>query len=270
MLYIHTLQDLNPKIAEIEIVPIIRNMKNSYKIPITFENFRDSVHSFDIAPEDIIQIKNSLEKIRLAMIKVIALASDKTYEIENIRRAYSTLNNIYFAIEGNIKYTEDIAQWIKDNSSEIVELLNKIPFDKTNQERVVRNNEISQVFKKMLRNNNFSFDHDDLVDESHVSKIKNLSESLKEGFLFRTQIQDFIKKNSLYCDIYKIDIEKFNRCTSSGLSEKSLNEVDEILKILEESTKGINVAFQSNMKVVNLSIYLLAFVRWFSQSKVML
>src|SRR3989338_2779881 len=96
MLYIHALQDLNPKSADIECTELMRELKKGIKIPLTEQEVLARVEHLFVSPTDIENIRNALEAIPQAVAQITALPSKgyAEYELVNLQRAVNALQDL--------------------------------------------------------------------------------------------------------------------------------------------------------------------------------
>ena len=93
MLYIHSLRDLTQKTADIESTPIVRVIKDKFKLPIAEEKLKEHFSYLFVSDEDKQAIKNALDLIEPTTQEIVklALTKDSDFELISLQRAYNIL-----------------------------------------------------------------------------------------------------------------------------------------------------------------------------------
>lgn len=251
MIYVHSLKDLNQKTADIESIYIIREIKEKNQVPIIEENLRNHISPFFVSNEDITIMKNSLDLIgpTIQKIRDLSKIQDIEYEPINIHRAISMLEEIFIPLLNNIYYFEDIFTWQEQASNEITNILNSIPTSKSNEEKLKINKELSETFEKILRNKEFRFNYNGIINDGLLERIKNLNESMENGFLFHVTLEEHLNK---------VNFDVIRKRISSHKLEIAENIAQDIIKI----KKGVELVYKKNMHIINIALILYAYIKW--------
>ncbi len=254
MLYIHTLKDLAPKTADIESVPIIREIKSKMKIPFSEEEFRKKFIEFFPEDSDIEEMKKSSKLVEptIEEIKKLIDEDNPAYEAINLYRTVSMLEEINQPLIENIKYCEDMKGFKDELIREATHLLNGISSIKTPEDGMKINEGINNLFRKMLRNNDFAFNGHDVINEGKLARITDLHHSLGEGFLFHITVKEHLDKTDFNIIKNRIKMDE-------------LRPAEKIAKDIFEIKKGVQTAYDINMKMVNLSVIIYSYVKMLIQ-----
>ena len=249
MLYIHSLKDLAPKTADIESVPIIREIKGRIKKVFSEDDFK-SFNEFFPIQNDINLIINHSKLIEptIEKIKELINQNNPIYEAINLYRTVSMLEEVNQPLLDNIKYLEEIKSWRTELLKEITSIINSIGLIKTAEERTELNNRINSIFQKILRNNEFTFYAADIINEGKFARIKDLDESLTNGFFFHVTVKEHLDRLSF--DAIK-----------ERIKNEELEPVESITSDISNIKKGVQTAYDSNMKMVNLIVILYSYIK---------
>jgi len=250
MLYIHTLKDLTPKTADIESVPIIREVKSRLNKPFSEQEFHESFDKFFPESKDINEIKKASEMIEPAIEKLKELINQNNpaYEAINLYRTVSMLEEVNQPIIENIIYLEEIRSW-KDEFIREINLIFKNIKSVNNQEEYIKLNErINYMFRKMLRNDEFVFNSNDIINEGKLARIRDLHESLGNGFFFHITVKEHLDKVDF--SIIKTRIKR-----------EELEPAEEIAKEIFKIKNGVQTSYDLNMNIVNLSVIIYSYIK---------
>ena len=250
MIYIHSLKDLTPKTAEVESVQIVRAAKSNLKLSLSEENLSKLFKEYFINSDDFNSMEISLSMIDPAIEKIKELinGSDPEYESINLVRAIGMLEELKIPLEDNIQYLKEIESWQNELLSNILSIINYLPNAKTMEEKMKINSEINSIFKRILRNEEFIFNSNGIVNEGKFTRIKDLYKSLNEGFFFHFTVKEHIDKT---------DVDAVRRRIRSDILEK----VDVITKDVSEIKKGVDKAYEYNMNMVKLTINFYSYIK---------
>ena len=134
----------------------------------------------------------------------------------------------------------------------MLNLLNIIPHLKTKDEKVAHNDRLNKPFQTILRNTEFTFRSNDIINEGHVNAIQGLHESMLKGFFFHYTLEEELKK---------LDFQGIKK----RLPVAEIADVEEIEKNIENINKGVKRAYEVNMRMVNKAVVLYACVKWLHQ-----
>ena len=250
MIYIHSLKDLTPKTAEVESVQIVRAAKSNLKLSLSEENLSKLFKEYFINSDDFNSMEISLSMIDPAIEKIKELinGSDPEYESINLVRAIGMLEELKIPLEDNIQYLKEIESWQNELLSNIISIINYLPNAKTMEEKMKINSEINSIFKRILRNEEFIFNSNGIINEGKFTRIKDLYKSLNEGFFFHFTVKEHIDKT---------DVNAVRRRIRSDILEK----VDVIIKDVSEIKKGVDKAYEYNMNMVKLTINFYSYIK---------
>ncbi|MFA5141764.1 MAG: hypothetical protein WC471_02240 [Candidatus Woesearchaeota archaeon] len=249
MLYIYTLKDLNFRSAEVEALPLMRDIRKNIKFPISKEMLRLEFSKYFGAMEDLNVMQHSLKLIPEVMLQVVSLPKNSNiYEVISLQRAYTGLNEILQPLEKNILYTKEIIEWQDTFLEELATTLNKMPVMKTLEEKKQFDIAINKFCEKILRNNiDFVFNFYDIVNEAQVARLKDMTEAINQGAFFHITLEEHLKH---------LEIKEIKQ----RLPAYELDKVDDIARKINVIRKGVEIAYQNNFKIVEMSILLLAYV----------
>ena len=254
MLYIHTLKDLAPKTADIESVPIIREIKSKIKMPFSEEEFRKKFIEFFPENSDIEEMKKSSKLVEptIEEIKKLIEEDNPTYEAINLYRTVSMLEEIGQPLIDNISYCEDMKSFRDELIREATEVLNGISSIKNQEEGIKLNDRVNKLFRRMLRNSDFTFNANDMINEGKLARITDLHHSLGEGFLFHITVKEHLDKTDFNIIKNRIKMDE-------------LRPAEDIAKDIFEIKKGVQTAYDLNMKMVNLSVIIYSYLKMLIQ-----
>lgn len=251
MIYIHTLKDLNPKSAEIESVPLVREIKKANSLPLSEEKMMAQFSVFFVLNTDLDAMSNAVELIPAAIDDITRLSkTEGDFELINLHRAYSGLKEILEPLKNSLAYSREIFGWQELFVREMTALLNGIRSLRTQDEKKEHDRKISSVFEKVLRNKDeFLFNFGDVVNEAQLERITALAKSMNEGFFFHVKLEEHLKKQGL-----NIILQRF--------SPEQIENVNAITQKIMVIKKGIERAYEANMRMVNLAVTLYSYIKW--------
>jgi hypothetical protein len=255
MLYIHSLKDLNPKTVDIESVSLIREVKKLNTMPLSEEKLAKHLAEFLVSQTDMEEMSKSLNFIPEAINDIIELSkSDGKYELINLQRALSALQELSAPLDRNIDYAAKMKEWQELFMPELTSFLNQMLSLKTANEKKMYEDKLKGIFKKILRNDNdFVFNSKDIVNEGSVQRINSLAQSMKEGFFFHVKMEDYLKKSD------------FNTLKGK-IPQEDLDKVNSINQNIIEIQKGIERAYNNNMRMLTLAVVLYAYIKWLKEN----
>ena len=250
MLYVHTLQLLNPKTIELESIPIVRELKQK-KQPINEDTVKARISSFFVTEEDMKVMELASAKVdpTLTKVKSILSENDSIHEQINLARTVQILEEMPNPLQNSMQYAESIEKLQAQLPKGMAELLTKIPSLKTREEKIVYNNKLSEVFQELLRNNQFMFDGRNVVNEGRLNHIRDLRDNLDKGFIFHFTLENELKKQNF-------------EAISSSLPKEKLDQLEELKEDIDVIKEGIERAYDINMRMISVSIILYAYVKW--------
>ena len=250
MLYIHSPKDLNIKTAEVESVQIIRNVKGRLKIPVSKELLLNDFSQYLIDINNIDVIINSSEIVKPAISKIneLIISRNSVYELINLGRAVSMLEELYEPMISNINYLKDIESWQNHKLGSLALILSSLPSARTTDEKIRLNNELNFIFKRILRNDQIMFNSNGMINEGKFARINDLNKSLNEGFFFHFTVKEHLDK------------VKYNEI-KARIPDSELNKVNDIAKDIIEIKKGVDRAYDYNMKMVQLIVNIYSYLK---------
>jgi hypothetical protein len=251
MIYIYRLKDLNPKTADIESTNLLRSIKKRSAFPFTEKTFEDEFFTFFMSGTDKVMMQNSLDMIPSVIdeLKFIASANNPVYELINFKRAISILNEIPEPLKNNLGYAEEIKQWSGLFSQELVFVLNNLRSLRNDQEKILFNQRLSAIFEKILRNKEMFYNAEGIVGEGVLEHITALSKSMANGFLFTVHLEEEIKKVNFDFLKQRIPVEE-------------LEKIERLGQKIDEIKKGVERAYENNMRMLQMAIITYSYVRW--------
>lgn len=252
MLYIHRLGDLNPKSADIESTLIIRELKKNNP-RLVEEQFQSDFSTFFISDSDSNAISNALNLITptIEEINKIFEKNDSLYEPINLKRAIDILKETPDPLFNNLNYAEDIKKWKDQFIKEITQILNVMPSLKKKEDMELYNNRLNIIFQKILRNKEFLFNFDGIINEANTEHLNALSTSMENGFLFHILLEEEINK-------IKFSIIK-NR-----IPKEELERAEKIKQKILEIKKGVDRAYDNNMRMIHMAVILYSYIKMIS------
>jgi len=250
MVYINKLQDLNPKTAEVDSVPIVREFKRDAPLPLTVEKLQKYVSNLFRTEDEKNTMLKSLEMIEhtFNMVKELYSQNNPLIEAINLERAMSILKELKEPLSNNINYAEEIFIWNDQIISDFIDTINSLSRLKTNEEKTAANKRLSDIFKMLLRNDNMFYNEQGIVGEARLEHIKSLGESMERGFFLHLNIEDELKKTNF-------------RVIKSRLEQKDSLIIDEIEKNINDIKKGIETAYNHNMRMIKLALIFYSYIR---------
>ena len=254
MLYIHKLSDLNPKNAEIESIKIIREIKTKTPFPVDEMKFYDYISVLFVTDTDkeLIKEATSLVEPTLELIKGLRkqVENNPNYAHVTMDRC---INNIYLLIDPlktNQTYISDISHFQKSLLREFPYLINTLNTIKTSDDKLKYNTKFNEIFLRILRNIQMYYNGKGIVNEEQVKSIKALHSIIKNGFLFHESLQDEFRREELRPDV------------AAKILPYELQIIDAVEKNLLQIQKGIERAYDHNMRMVNLAVILYSYIKW--------
>ena len=255
MLYIHQLKDLTPKSADIEVVPVIREIKTRTPLPLKEENVREYFELFFVSESEKKSMTRALEIIPAAINEIQALLNtkDPDYEPVNLQRAITMLKEIPPFLLNNLNYAKEIFDWQNELVAGFAPLFNQLTTLKTKSqdEKIEVNNQLNNIFEKLLRSSEFSFNYRDVVSEGQTSRMKDLNESMEKGFFFHVLLEEEIKKQNF--DLIK-----------SRIPGEKLRKVDLTRMKISDIKRGVDAAYDLNMRMLQWALVVYGYIKWLS------
>ncbi len=251
MLYIHKLNQLTPKTAEVESVYLIRELKQKTPLPLKEQQMENYLLEFTISDTDRAMMMQAVPLVQpiIDQLKQMLMERNPLHESVNIQRAIQTLEEMPQALINNINYVEDIGAWQARAIMELTALFNTIPKLRSKDQKVACDQELNVVFQRILRNKDFAFNFYDIINEAQVQHITDLHEAMNKGYFFHFTLEEELKKIDFNGIKHRIPPEK-------------MQQIEEITKDLFHIKRGVERAYQVNMRMVNYALILFAYVKW--------
>ena len=256
MLYIHALKDLNPKSADIESTLLIRELKRAVSFPVNANMLREQLVQFFVSQIDLESMSKSLEIIPQCINDIKELSqTGRDLELINIQRAVSGLDELPAPLQNSITFANTISGWQEQLLAELSEALNIIASSKNPAEIKEREQKIGKMLDIILRNTEaFGFMFYDIINESQTARIDNLIESAGKGVFFHFKLEEHLKKQ---------DFDDISR----RISKEDIEKTNLIITKMKDIKKGIDRAYDINMRMVNLAVILYSYVKWLRTSR---
>ena len=251
MLYIHQLNHLTPKIAELESVYLVRDLKQQIKLPLTPEKMNDSFVDLQISETDQQTIAEALLKVEPMINKLQELVSrqDPDHEAINIQRTLQLLRELQEPLANDLEYVHELGAWALEFPAQITPILNNLSKLRTKEEKIHYNEKLQDVFGRILRNTEFYFNSNGIIGEGQFAQFNSLGESMSQGYLFHYTLEEELQK-----------VEYFQ--IQGRLDPAKLAEMEEIANDLAIIRRGVERAYQINLRLAQSAALLYAFVKW--------
>jgi len=254
-IYIHELQRLEPKAAEIESIRLIREIKRVNSYPVTEQKLFAHLSKYFATQLDIDAMAYSLTKIGPCLKEIAVFnPSDTLLEPINIKRSIGILREIEPALKRNLEYGQQMIALQQTMIKELADAMNKLHDSKNPAEMRACNDRFSPLFEKILRNDKFSLKYDDIIFEAHREHIEDLGRMIPNGYFFHVLLEEEIKK---------LPFEEIKQRLPRSMVAQS----DRIASYVGEVRKGVDAAYYLNMRMVNLALLLYAYVKWLCPQK---
>lgn len=253
MLYIHRLIDLDKKTADIESTSLIRDIKHLTPLPIAEQKLFDFLSVYFISDTDRENIRHSIELIEPTIALLTKFHNDKLEDknisLINLERAINILKSLPRPMTENLKFSTDIARFQQPFIREATYIINTIKNLQTSEEKQSHNEKLKQMFNTILRCDGFVFNSEGIVTEEHTEAIKSLNTSIANGVFFNITMHEKLKN---------VTFEEVRR----RLSINDVEMLEFIARNVEEIKKGVDRAYDNNMRMINLSIILYSYIKW--------
>ncbi|MBI5390012.1 hypothetical protein HZB02_00810 [Candidatus Woesearchaeota archaeon] len=248
MVYIHRLQDLTQKSADIESVPIVRELRARLKMPLIEDAMLKEFVRFFVEEHELESLQEALDTIPLAIeaTKALLEKNDPLYERVNLQRALQMFNEMPSPLQANLALGRDIVNWQGTFATEATEILNAIPHLKTHDEKKAYNDRLNNLFLKLLRNTEMHFRYNDLIHEGQTNTMLSFSESMAKGFYFHVTLEMELKK---------IDYRR-------NTPYDKLPAVDAVTEQVKRIKRGVDYAYAINLRMIDWALHLYAYFKW--------
>ena len=253
MIYIHQLNNFNPKTVETEAVYLIRELKQKTPYPLTVDSVSAYFTDLLLSQTDQAAMEQARGLIDQLVPKIEQLLQEQSslYEPVNLQRAIAILRELPSPLQQNITYFQSIIPWQQQYIQSLVPVLNGIPRATAMEDKKKWNAFLNIFFEKVLRTEQFAFNSQDILHEGPLAQIVGLSESMGRGFFFHVSLEEELKKVSY--DVIKRRIPAEN-----------VQVVEDIREGIENIRRGIERGYHSNMRLVNWAVIMYSYVKWLS------
>ena len=251
MLYVHRLESFTARTADIESVYKIRELKQKMKYPFQQAEMDNQLLYFSVSPTDLKLMAESLELLAptIQLLKKIAAEQNSLHEAVNLHRALKILEELPVPLRQNIAYAQEITALQEQLGAQLTPVLNIIPKLKASEEKVAANKKISDVFRQLLRTEDFRFNFQDVIYEAQLNHIQGLETSLSKGYLFHISLEEELKK---------LNFEAIRQ----RIPAPQLEEADLVTQQVAAIRKGVERAYELNMRMVALSFEIYSYGKW--------
>lgn len=254
MLYIHTLGNLTPKLADLEVMQLIRELREKVPYPLTTAKVQEYFVELFISNTD----RETIEQGRLLLEPTIAALQemlqrrDVIHELINIQRAIQILSEVPDALQRNAQYLELMANWQETFLTNSVPIFNSLPTLRSSEEKSVANQKLNELFQTVLRNESFAFNYSDIINEIHTNHVQGLQEGMTKGFLFHITLEEELKK---------VNYDTLKK----RLAPEKVQEMEQLREHIESIAKAVDRAYNVNMRMVQWAVVMYAYVKWLTK-----
>ncbi len=253
LLYIHGLNQLSSKSAELESVYLMRELKQKVSYPLSNDKLNNMFVPFFASQTDLDLMQQTLELIPVTVEAVQRLIQEQNpvHEAINLQRTVNILQEMVEPLQVNLQFASQMFQTQDSLVGNLTGLLNSIPKLRTMDEKMGVNNQLKEVFYFILRNKDFCFNYVEVISEAQLNHITGLMESLNKGYLFHFSLEDELKKRSFDSLKSSLPIEKVQ--DAEGIAMNVL-----LIK------KGVERAYNFNFSIINMAVIIYSFIKWFN------
>jgi hypothetical protein len=253
MLYIHKLPDLNMKSAEIESISVIRELRIVSHFPVSEEFMNSQLTAYFARADELKMMGEALALIPFVSEQLVRLLAEKNevHEPINVYRSIQLLKQIQQPLQNNLAYVSQLDSAQAQLAGKMTELINKIPGMAAPEDISAVNEALSSIFENLLRSKSMVFNCYDIINESHTGIANGLLESMRNGYLFHVTLEEEMKK----ADFARIQLH---------ILREKLDEAEAIRQNILTIKKGVDAAYNVNMKTVELAVLLYSMIKWAS------
>ncbi|MBI5389365.1 hypothetical protein HZB01_03230 [Candidatus Woesearchaeota archaeon] len=252
MVYINKLQDLNPRSAKVESIALMRDIKKDVNFPLSQEKLKDQLTVFFFSKTDIDAMAAALECLPQVLMELAEILKENLncYEPVNVQRTMNGLQEIPEPLNKNMDYAKRIFEWQDEFVPYVTALFNELPTLRTLDEKKVYEEKLKNIFAKILRQReDFAFKYADIINEAQVSRIRNLEESIKNGFLFNVKMDEYLLKKDF-------------SMRSRRIPTMELDRIAQLNNKMMEIKRGVERAYDGNMRMIQMAILLFTYIEW--------
>lgn len=256
MLYIHELRQLTPKSAEMESVYLLRELLTRTAFPLQVEKIQNEFSEFHVSLTEQKVVEQGLQVIEptIDKINMLIVGQNKIHELINLQRTKQILTELIAPLRNNLAFINKVSSEQEGFPQELTMILNRIPSLKSIEEKKKYNQQLKNVFSRILRSNDFVFNYRDVIYEAQINHITGLSEGMAKGFLFHVSLEEELKKIS-YGTI------------KQRLPPENVEEIELLGAEIETIKKAVDVCYTVNMRMIQWSLLMYTYVKMVMQSK---
>ncbi len=251
MLQIHQLRQLTPKAAELESIYIVRRLREKGSLPLTEQHMQEETAEFVISPTDLEAMEQAQSLLEPTIKTLQGLLQERNpfHEPANLQRAVQILKEASQPLQQNAAFLRQQMEFLSTAAPFMASILNSLATARTAGEKQVINENLNNLFSRLLRSSNFTFRHDDLVHEAQLSHVVGLKESMEKGFLFHVSLEEELKKLP-YAVIQR------------RLPQEKIVEAAWLAENISVISKGVEKGYDANMRLINIALIWYAHVKW--------
>jgi len=223
-------------------------------LPLSAAVLEEHFTEFLISESDVLAMENALvlAEPTVEMVKTLIQENNPIYELVNLERAIQVLQMIPEPLQVNIRFAEELISWRGHFIATAAEVLNKIPALSRPEQKQEANAQISALFETILRNKEFSFGYMEVIHEAQVVNLAGLCDGLAKGYFFHLSLEEELKK---------VPFGRIKERIPADLLKKA----EEIEKRIRLIRKGVERAYDVNMRMVGCAVHLYSHVKWLHQ-----
>lgn len=123
-----------------------------------------------------------------------------------------------------------------------------MPKSRRHEDLIALDQKLSVIFEKILRNNDLYFNSNNIINEAQIEHMNSISKSMVNGFLFHFTLEEELRKANFESIKHRIPPTELLRI--ENLTQKIL-----------EIKKGVERAYENNMRMVNLAVILYSYIK---------
>jgi len=255
MIYILTPKDFNQKLADIEAVPMIRELKKRLAYPFSPDEIEAHIGVHFLTDDEHLKMKSAFEKIAPLRNLLCGCAGEDSQFVKiNLKRAVDVLTRVEPHLAGTMQYALRLREHKCLISNSFAGVLNTITSTKDPAVLAGCNQHLNSIFSCVLRCTDMRYETAGIVDEGEVSSISSLYEGINSGSLFPVSLEDEIKKTGFS--------EK-----RSAIPKDQLELNNSILAEIDAIRAGVKTAYIHNIRMMSVAMVLYASLKMVMDSR---
>jgi hypothetical protein len=250
MIYIHSYKDFTQKNVEIESVPLLREIRSNFTLPIREEDLAFLSEAFPTR-EEISSLDTLDQKIQhtLAILAHAHADTRELYEPLNLERTAIVLSSIQGALSASKHYFSELFVHSQETVHIFTDSLMRLRQVVTTEEKNAVNSALSNCFHQLLRTDGLQFFAQDILNDTHTGGIKGIVEALNGGFLIRVLVEEHVAKSSW-------------QRIRERVPQDILAVHDQITQNCQEIQLIVDAYYDRVMRVLYLAVCLYTFIKW--------